>query len=344
MYGDHATTVDRSSLASECAVNRPGRASRRCFRAWPPVAGTVGPRGTRQRRSAPGSTRRGGVSSGEGSVARGVAPSLIGCTGWSVPATVAEVFPGEGGHLARYAGRFRAVEISSSFYRHHLPRTYARWAATVPPDFRFAVKLPRAVTHAARLGPDGLPALARFLAEVAALGDRFGPLLAQLPPSLAFEPARTRAFFAGLAARTGAAVACEPRHPSWFDGAADALLADLRVARRRRPGGRARGRAPRRLGRAGLPAAPRQPRGLSLAVSARRPRRPVRHARRGGRGRAGVVLLRQHRRGGGPARRPRPAGPAGPTLSARARKPLPRRARESTARAPPGISALAPCG
>jgi uncharacterized protein YecE (DUF72 family) len=155
----------------------------------------------------------------------------VGCTGWSLPAGMTEEFPGEGSHLARYAGRFRAVEISSSFYRHHLPRTYARWAATVPADFRFAVKLPRAVTHEARLGPAGRPSLQRFLAEVAELGDRLGPLLAQLPPSLPFDTERTSAFFADLAARTDAALVCEPRHPSWFTGAADALLAELRVAR-----------------------------------------------------------------------------------------------------------------
>ncbi len=155
----------------------------------------------------------------------------IGCTGWAIPAERAEAFPGAGSHLARYAGRLAAVEISSSFYRHHRPGTYARWAATVPAGFRFAVKLPRAVTHEARLGPDGLPALDRFLAEVAHLGDRLGPLLVQLPPSLAFEATPATAFFAALAARTPAAVACEPRHPSWFTGAGDALLAGLRVAR-----------------------------------------------------------------------------------------------------------------
>jgi len=155
----------------------------------------------------------------------------IGCTGWAIPADSAEAFPGAGSHLARYAGRLIAVEISSSFYRHHRPATYARWAATVPLGFRFAVKLPRAVTHEARLGPDGLPVLDRFLAEVAQLGDRLGPLLVQLPPSLAFDATRAAAFFAALAARTDAAVACEPRHPSWFTGAGDALLAGLRVAR-----------------------------------------------------------------------------------------------------------------
>ncbi len=138
----------------------------------------------------------------------------IGCTGWAIPTGSADAFPGTGSHLARYAGRLAAVEISSSFSRHHRPDTYARWAATVPPGFRFAVKLPRAVTHDARLGPDGLPALDRFLAAVAHLGDRLGPLLAQLPPSLAFD-----------AARTPAAIACEPRHPSWFTGAGDPAVA-----------------------------------------------------------------------------------------------------------------------
>jgi uncharacterized protein YecE (DUF72 family) len=172
-----------------------------------------------------------GGSRVEAGVGGDAGPIRVGCTGWSLPAAMAEEFPGEGSHLARYAGRFRAVEISSSFYRHHLPRTYARWAATVPDDFRFAIKLPRAVTHEARLGPAGRPALARFLAEVSELSDRLGLLLAQLPPSLPFDPERTTAFFAELAARTDAAVACEPRHPSWLTGAGDALLADLGIAR-----------------------------------------------------------------------------------------------------------------
>ena len=158
-------------------------------------------------------------------------PIRIGCTGWSIPATSGANFPGKGSHLERYAERFGTVEISTSFYRHHLPGTYARWAATVPGDFRFAVKLPRTVTHDARLGAAGFPDLDRFLSEVAHLGDRLGPLLVQLPPSLPFDADSVAAFCAALAARTAAAAVCEPRHPSWFTGAADALLAEIRVAR-----------------------------------------------------------------------------------------------------------------
>ena len=62
----------------------------------------------------------------------------IGTAGWTIPRAVAEAFPGEGGHLARYSRRFNATEINSSFHRPHRPATYARWAACVPKEFRFS--------------------------------------------------------------------------------------------------------------------------------------------------------------------------------------------------------------
>jgi uncharacterized protein YecE (DUF72 family) len=63
----------------------------------------------------------------------------IGTAGWAIPRDAADSFPVEGTSLARYAGRFDAVEINSSFHRPHRPATYARWSAGVPADFRFAV-------------------------------------------------------------------------------------------------------------------------------------------------------------------------------------------------------------
>jgi uncharacterized protein YecE (DUF72 family) len=154
----------------------------------------------------------------------------VGCAGWSVPRVHAGHFPAEGSHLERYAARFRAVEVNSSFYRPHRPATYARWAASVPADFRFAVKVPREITHVRRLAHCG-PVLDRFLGEVGALGQKLGPLLVQLPPSLSFRAAVVRGFFAALRRRFAGAVACEPRHASWFEPAADRLLAKFRAAR-----------------------------------------------------------------------------------------------------------------
>jgi uncharacterized protein YecE (DUF72 family) len=154
----------------------------------------------------------------------------IGTAGWSIPKPHAAAFPAGGTHLQRYARRFSAVEINSSFYRPHKPATYARWADSVPPDFRFAVKVPREITHTRKLVAVAEP-LDRFLDEVRALGDRLGPVLVQLPPSLDFDEAIAGRFFDAFRARFDGSIACEPRHGSWFSDRAEALLLDHRIAR-----------------------------------------------------------------------------------------------------------------
>jgi uncharacterized protein YecE (DUF72 family) len=99
-----------------------------------------------------------------------------------------------------------------------------------PPRFRFAIKMPRAITHDQKLRRARAP-LERFLAETGGLANKRGPLLVQLPPSLAFD-ARVAARFFGLV-RSGyhGCVVCEPRHPTWFSAEADALLVRYTVAR-----------------------------------------------------------------------------------------------------------------
>ena len=154
----------------------------------------------------------------------------IGTAGWSVSGRFAEQFPGEGTHLQRYARRLPAVEINSSFYRPHRPETYARWAAGAPPDFRFAVKTPREITHQRKLIDAAAP-LDGFLAAARELGDKLGSLLVQLPPSLFYDEAVAVPFFELLRARFDGHVVCEPRHRSWFADEVDAMLARLCVAR-----------------------------------------------------------------------------------------------------------------
>ncbi|HSR65013.1 MAG TPA: DUF72 domain-containing protein [Xanthomonadaceae bacterium] len=154
----------------------------------------------------------------------------IGCAGWAIPSRHRPLCGGEGSHLARYAARFDTVEINSSFYRPHAAATYARWATQVPAGFRFSVKLPKAVTHDARLRGCG-PALSRFMEEASGLGRKLGVLLVQLPPSLAFEPRVADTFFAMLRRRSAVAIACEPRHASWFAPRVDALWRRYAVAR-----------------------------------------------------------------------------------------------------------------
>ena len=146
----------------------------------------------------------------------------IGCAGWSIPAAYAGEFADGASHLARYASRFDCVEINSSFHRPHRVQTYERWAATVPEDFRFSVKLPKSITHEARLvAVDAL--VERFAAEIAGLGRKLGGVLVQLPPSLVHEARVANAFFRLLRKSFDVPLACEPRHASWFDAGIDAF-------------------------------------------------------------------------------------------------------------------------
>jgi uncharacterized protein YecE (DUF72 family) len=154
----------------------------------------------------------------------------IGCAGWSLPRAVLAEFPREGSHLQRYAARLNCAEINSSFYRAHQRSTYARWADSVPADFRFSVKLPRAITHDARLRGVAKD-LDAFLDQASALGDRLGCLLVQLPPSFAFERATVARFLGMLRRRYAGPVAIEPRHASWFTPAVDAVLVQHRTGR-----------------------------------------------------------------------------------------------------------------
>lgn len=154
----------------------------------------------------------------------------VGCAGWSLPRAVHAAFPRDGSHLQRYAARLNCAEINSSFYRPHRRATYARWADSVPDDFRFAVKLPRAITHDARLRGVAKE-LDTFLAQAGALGEKLGCLLVQLPPGFAFERAPVARFFGMLRRRHVGMVAIEPRHASWFAPDIDAFLAERRIAR-----------------------------------------------------------------------------------------------------------------
>jgi uncharacterized protein YecE (DUF72 family) len=160
---------------------------------------------------------------------------FLGTAGWTVPKQHAPLFtaPVEGtkpSHLERYATRLCCVEINSSFYRPHRQATWERWAQTTPAHFRFAVKMPKAVTHTAKLVNTG-SAMLEFFDAVCGLGIKLGPVLVQLPPKLSFEEGIAQEFFTTLRELHAGAVVLEPRHPSWFASAPDRLLRSFEVAR-----------------------------------------------------------------------------------------------------------------
>ena len=123
--------------------------------------------------------------------------------------------------LAWYAERFRTVELNNPFYRLPDPTTFARWHDAVPPDFRFAVKASRLITHLKQLRDPAEP-LALLLQRAAALAERLGPVLFQLPPTFHADPARLEEFLRHLPAAHDWVV--EFRHPSWHTAAVYELL------------------------------------------------------------------------------------------------------------------------
>lgn len=166
----------------------------------------------------------------------------IGTAGWSLPRDHAQAFPPPGDakltHLQRYAHRLICVEINSSFHRPHMRKTWERWAASTPANFRFSVKLPKSITHTAKLNNCGA-LLQTFLDQATGLGPKLGPLLIQLPPSLAFDEPLAHDFFTTLRELHSTShetphhnpAALEPRHPSWFTPAADRLLRSFAISR-----------------------------------------------------------------------------------------------------------------
>lgn len=154
----------------------------------------------------------------------------VGTAGWAIPARLRDHFPKTGSGLERYSARFGIVEINSTFHRSHQAQTYARWTAAVPDEFRFSLKVPKAITHERRL-VDVEPLVENFLDEVSVMSAKIGALLIQLPPSLAFDRCLTQSVLTFLRKSTGVRISFEPRHVSWFDGEADLLLSDFDVAR-----------------------------------------------------------------------------------------------------------------
>lgn len=154
----------------------------------------------------------------------------VGTAGWTVAPGYADRFPGDGTHLERYARVLGAVEINTTFKKTHRPSTYRRWAGSVPEHFRFSVKMPREITQVRRLVGAAEP-LAVFLKGVTELGERLGPLVVQLPPSLAYEPDAAAEFFGSLRQVFDGAVVVEPRHASWFESPAEWLLERWEIAR-----------------------------------------------------------------------------------------------------------------
>lgn len=158
----------------------------------------------------------------------------LGCSGWAYDDWVGPFYPPgtpPGEFLERYARVFRTVEVDSSFYRAPTPFLVRRWAERTPDGFRFALKVPRDVTHE----PDeakGSAVLASFLASLAPLRSRgkLGPIVLQFPASFRAPAgvAKLERLLEEVPREYDLGV--ELRHGSWWTPGTEARLADRRAA------------------------------------------------------------------------------------------------------------------
>lgn len=155
----------------------------------------------------------------------------LGTSGWSYADWEGTVYPegtAAGARLAEYVRHYATVEIDSTFYGTPRRSTVERWREVAPEGFLFAAKFPREITHERSLVDCEEPTW-DFIRTMAALGDRLGPLLLQLPPSFAVEGMDVLERFLSKLPQ-GPRYAVEVRHRSWLGSDLPAMLREHEAA------------------------------------------------------------------------------------------------------------------
>ena len=155
----------------------------------------------------------------------------LGTSGWSYADWEGTVYPANlpaGARLAEYVKHYATVEIDSTFYGTPRRSTVERWREVAPDGFLFAAKFPQEITHEKSL-VDCEDLAEDFVRVMAALGDRLGPLLIQLPPSFAVEGMDVLETFLSKLPE-GPRYAVEVRHRSWLDSDLPAMLREHEAA------------------------------------------------------------------------------------------------------------------
>jgi uncharacterized protein YecE (DUF72 family) len=116
--------------------------------------------------------------------------------------------------LELYAQHFDTVEVNNTFYRLARAEAVAGWAGQTPPDFLFAVKASRYLTHVKRLRNirEGIARFYEPLEPLVASG-KLGPVLWQLPENFHRDDERLDAWLELL---PDGRHTIEFRHASWF--------------------------------------------------------------------------------------------------------------------------------
>ena len=163
-------------------------------------------------------------------------PIQIGTTGWSYDDWLGKVYPdgtAKRDYLEHYARRFPAVEVDSSFYGVPRAAYVANWAKATPAAFRFALKMPREITHE-RVLVDCGETVDKLLAAVEPLGEKLLGVLLQFGYFNRTKFRSAAPFFERLDAfltqyAPHVPLVCEIRNKSWLTGDYFDLLRRHRV-------------------------------------------------------------------------------------------------------------------
>lgn len=144
-----------------------------------------------------------------------MAAARVGISGWRYPPWRGTFYPAglpQRLELRYAAERMTAIEINGTFYSLQRPTSFAAWRDATPDGFVFAVKGGRFITHLKRLRDVDTPLANFFASGLLLLGAKLGPILWQLPPTLAFDAGLLTEFFARLPRTTTAAAALARAH------------------------------------------------------------------------------------------------------------------------------------
>jgi uncharacterized protein YecE (DUF72 family) len=145
----------------------------------------------------------------------------IGISGWRYAPWRGSFYPKglpQSAELEYAAELFPAIEINGSFYSLQRPQSYAAWFDQTPPEFVFAVKGPRYITHMKRLKGVEKPAANFFASGIFNLREKLGPILWQFPPNFVYRHDRMAAFLELLPRDTAGAAALARRRDPFMSG------------------------------------------------------------------------------------------------------------------------------
>ncbi|HEX5429801.1 MAG TPA: DUF72 domain-containing protein [Patescibacteria group bacterium] len=166
--------------------------------------------------------------------------SYVGTSGWQYKHWNKRFFPldlPKKNWLKFLSSKFKTVEVNTTFYHMARVTTFEKWKKETPTEFLFTLKFYRLFTHIKKLnfGPTEIETLEAFFADAGKLGRKLGPILIQFPPSFRKHLDRLEFLFQQIRDlekrhKLKFKLACEFRHPSWFEDEVYVFLRKWKVA------------------------------------------------------------------------------------------------------------------